>query len=227
MESEYKIDIVQLLGGIENFSTREEFRVENISKMSLEELKTHLAEFDKQIDRTRAYINALERDFGDAKQDEIRVSKNFVRSLIYKKAQLERRKRKLESEESFENIQELIQETVSDEKTKERLRKELEQYQLNSQKIIEFEQNKAESAILQAEQLKMEMLERRSKVFRSFLEKESASTLIGAALVILIVIAHIVSFFRPIEVPLTLDNAFLIILGYFFGQSTNQNSNRS
>ena len=70
----------------------------------------------------------------------------------------------------------------------------------------------------------MELWERRSKVLRSFLERESAATIIGAILLIVITLAHIASLAFGLSIPETLNSAFLLILGYFFGQSSNQNS---
>ena len=63
-----------------------------------------------------------------------------------------------------------------------------------------------------------------SKVLLSFIERESAATIIGAILLIIIALAHVASLAFKLSIPETLDSAFLLILGYFFGQSTNRDS---
>ena len=71
---------------------------------------------------------------------------------------------------------------------------------------------------------RIELLERRSKVWLSFLERESAATIIGSVLIIIITVAQIIAVFHSIPPSDILNNAFLLILGYFFGQTTNKAS---
>ena len=76
------------------------------------------------------------------------------------------------------------------------------------------------------ERLKMELFERKSKVWLSLLERESAATILGGFLLLIILIVHVTAIFAKFSMPEILNNAFLIILGYFFGQSTNDTSKR-
>jgi len=39
---------------------------------------------------------------------------------------------------------------------------------------------------------------------------------------LIILVAHVTAIFSKFSIPEILNNAFLIILGYFFGQSTNK-----
>ncbi len=56
-------------------------------------------------------------------------------------------------------------------------------------------------------------------LLKTFLERESAATIIGIILLIIIVLAHVVSLAFTLSIPEILNSAFLIILGYFFGKS--------
>ena len=73
----------------------------------------------------------------------------------------------------------------------------------------------------------MELFERRSKVWFSLLERESAATILGGILLFIILITHVTAIFAKFSIPEILNNAFLIILGYFFGQSTQDRSGKT
>ncbi len=68
------------------------------------------------------------------------------------------------------------------------------------------------------------MLERRSKIWLSFLERESVATILGGVLLIVITLAQIGAMLFKIAPSDTLNNTFLVVLGYFFGQSTSRTS---
>lgn len=152
-------------------------------------------------------------------------------TLLERKKLILHRIRLLEDSEKVESLQDLIHRKVADEETQERLKKELNNYISESQNLKEQYQQviNAQSAQLEeseAEKLRLsvELWERRSKVLLSFLERESAATIIGAVLLIIIAIGHLIALGFDFIIPETLDSAFLLILGYFFGQSTSKSS---
>ena len=67
-----------------------------------------------------------------------------------------------------------------------------------------------------------EVKERRYRILKSFLERESVATIIGAILLFSLTIVLIVVAFRHTSLPEIINNAFLLILGYFFGRETNR-----
>lgn len=71
-----------------------------------------------------------------------------------------------------------------------------------------------------------EIFERRSRVWRSFLERESVATIVGGFLLIGLTITMIVASFTRITISEILSNAFLVILGYFFGQAVGKADRR-
>lgn len=76
------------------------------------------------------------------------------------------------------------------------------------------------------ERLKLESWERRTKVWQRFLERESVVTIVGSLLLVLIAFFLIIATIWSIEALGILGNAFLVILGYFFGQSVGRLSAR-
>jgi hypothetical protein len=67
---------------------------------------------------------------------------------------------------------------------------------------------------------RLTILEKQSKIWLSFLERESVATVVGALLLIIIPLTQIVIMLLGRQVPDILSNSFLVLLGYFFGQST-------
>ncbi|WP_432830683.1 hypothetical protein [Dactylosporangium sp. CA-092794] len=65
------------------------------------------------------------------------------------------------------------------------------------------------------------MKERKWRMRRSLLEREPVAALIGAIILVAIAVALIVGMFAKVAVPEVLANAFLVILGFFFGQPTS------
>ncbi|MBE9066427.1 hypothetical protein IQ260_07155 [Leptolyngbya cf. ectocarpi LEGE 11479] len=131
----------------------------------------------------------------------------------------------LRSQEKIVSLRDLVNKKVGDDELRLKLVDELQTLEDEAQKLreqstkveeaLEIEKSKREYEIT-----KMEMLERRSKVFLSFLERESAATITGIILLIMITIAQICALFFNIPPSDILNNAFLLILGYFFGQTT-------
>ncbi|MFM7888744.1 MAG: hypothetical protein ACKPCM_19095, partial [Pseudanabaena sp.] len=135
------------------------------------------------------------------------------------------------SERKVSNLRDLV-EQLHDEDAKATLLSEidkLESAQIESQKL-QSEQNKViveqsrEDERLKAELNKITLLKEKSKIWLSFLERESVATIVGAVLIIIITITQIVAVFSKIPTSEILNNSFLVILGYFFGQAVSQRS---
>ena len=92
-------------------------------------------------------------------------------------------------------------------------------YKLREEQIKVDEKKEQFSEKEKEIRLEMEISERKAKLLLSFFEKESVATIIGAVLLIIMVIAQLVAMFTGIKSTDILNNSFLLILGYFFGQS--------
>lgn len=69
-------------------------------------------------------------------------------------------------------------------------------------------------------QRKVELLERKSKVWRTFIGRETVATIIGGMLLLVLAGSLIIAMFIGTEISEIVTNSFLVLLGYFFGQST-------
>ena len=72
---------------------------------------------------------------------------------------------------------------------------------------------------------RLRIFERRWTVFRTFIARESAATVIGAVLLTTMTFAMIVGMFADMEPPPIISNAFLVVLGYFFGNAAISSRN--
>ena len=206
---------------------------EQIKQQTLEELQQSLETINDAIKnpdsfgalnlKLDAQIGAVIASNGSGAH----VSLGILPILLERKKLILQRIRLLKGEEKIETIQDLIK-TIPDEKVQEKLNREITELKSESQKIREQEQQvqkvqNEEQIKAQAEvaRLSMELFERRSKVWLSFLEKDSVATTIGGILLILITLSQIGAMLFGIAPSDTLNNTFLVILGYFFGQSTN------
>ena len=147
--------------------------------------------------------------------------------LLERKQLVLERIRHLQGEEKIESIRDLI-DKVSDETIRGRLQEEVNELQQESRKIEEqaeqLEQVRLQEQIKRENELaKIEIFERRSRVWLTLIERESVATIIGGVLLILLVLAQLIAMFTGTESPEIVSNAFLIILGYFFGQSVSRN----
>lgn len=128
----------------------------------------------------------------------------------------------LVSGKKVENIQELVS-NLSNEESKEKLTDELvELKKENSKYRQEIQGISEEEAKIKLEQHRIDGLERKSKIWLSFLQRESAASIIGGIVLLLVTVALIGGMIFGAESQI-LSNGFLVILGYFFGQSSSKN----
>jgi hypothetical protein len=75
----------------------------------------------------------------------------------------------------------------------------------------------------QQARLARERRESKAAIALSFLQRESVASTVGAILLLGLGITLVVGMFKHVAAPDAITNAFLLILGYFFGQSTTRN----
>lgn len=74
---------------------------------------------------------------------------------------------------------------------------------------------------------RIEVFERRSLVWQRFLERQSVATIIGTILLIAMFVFIAISTALKAAIPELVSNAFLVILGYFFGQAGTRAGRRT
>jgi len=148
--------------------------------------------------------------------------------LLERKKFIVERLAQVRKKQKIDNLRSLI-DSVPDTGLQAKLRAEIADLESSSRKLQEqaeeieaARRNLKASTDIEIARLKAEVFERRSKVWRSFLERESVATLVGALLLLVIGAAVLVSMFLGTKTPDLISNTFLLVLGYFFGQSTSK-----
>lgn len=128
-----------------------------------------------------------------------------------------------EGKKSINSLRQLVEqlpEGVDKERLLEELKKSEEQTAAAQSETRKFDQEIERETRSAA--IKRETFESKWKLFRQILERESIASIMGALLMLFITLAIIIGMFTGIAAPDILGNAFLVILGYFFGQSVQR-----
>lgn len=211
---------------------------DQIEVQSLDELRQSLETVNEALKHPESFgtltfkMSAEGSVLLTSSKSEAHFERGILQLLLSRKKLILERIRILSANEKIESIQDLINQ-VDDENVKFKLNQEVADLKDEAQRLREqskeVEQEQTQEAIktqTELERLKIELFERRSKVWFSLLERESAATILGGVLLLIIMVAHVTAIFSKFSIPEILNNAFLIILGYFFGQSTNDKPRR-
>ena len=211
------------------------FEKDQIESYDIEQLEMAIQRIDDCISKPEAFgvfkYKIRSRTFYPSDDNE--AFEIGILPIFYERKQLilERIRLIKNSERKVDNLRDLV-EHLNNEEAKAKLLSEidkLEAAQFESQKL-QAEQNKVvieqsrEDERLKSELNKITLFKERSKIWLSFLERESVATIVGAVLLIIITITQIVAVFSKIPTSEILNNSFLVILGYFFGQAVSQRS---
>uniref|UniRef100_UPI0040569063 hypothetical protein n=1 Tax=Candidatus Electronema sp. TaxID=2698783 RepID=UPI0040569063 len=112
-------------------------------------------------------------------------------------------------DKKFDNLQNIII-NISDTEIRNKMNNELSSLKEETELKIKLEQQRIDG------------LERKSKIWQSFLQRESAASIIGGIVLLMLTVALISGMICGKESQI-LSNGFLVILGYFFGQSSSKN----
>lgn len=140
--------------------------------------------------------------------------------LLERKRMILDRIRLLAPEEQLGDVRAIVVESVEDPSARDRLFAMLSGV-VTEQKQLAAEVESVEKAELDAALRDIEVRERKWKLRRSLLEREPVAIVIGAILLTILTIALVFAMFTQVNIPEILSSAFLLILGFFFGQSTS------
>jgi hypothetical protein len=153
--------------------------------------------------------------------------------LLERKGQILDRIRALRPEQQLSELREDVVASVDDPGARDRLIKTIDQRseeQREARLNLDREQAHLDAARSEAQEreqrLKIEIRERRSAIYRSFLERESVASVVGAMLLLAFGATLIIAMFTHAATSVVITNAFLLILGYFFGQATTHDRAR-
>lgn len=140
--------------------------------------------------------------------------------LIERKRLILDRIRVLVPQEQLEEFLGTIEEKVKDPQVRQELSNLLSGYMVEQQRIAQ-EAEKVAYSDLDLALHEVEIRERKWRMRKSLLEREPVAVLIGGLLLFLLTGSLVVGMFMKIQAPEILANAFLLILGFFFGQSAS------
>jgi len=205
--------------------------VEQIENQILDELNQSLIKVNDCISHPEGFgtlrikINASAGLILVQAQQEAHLEVGILPILLERKSLILMRIKILAGDKKVEELNNLVA-SVSDQELREKIKSELTMIADQSRRLAE-----QESAVnlAQAEQiakrdealtkLRAELFERRLRAWTGFFARESMATYIGAFILILLTFVQIFAMFsEKTDTSEIINNAFLLILGYFFGQ---------
>lgn len=183
-----------------------------IEKLSVSQLRIGITQIENKLQENSIYLDNTKRA-----------------ALLERKRLLLQRIENLKTSEASQNISDIRQavNNIEDSDEKKEILKRLEKLE----KIgLEKADASSQTADVELERKKMliqtEADERRTqtrlRVYEKFLAKESVASIIGSILLVILAITLIVAMFVRQPESEIIKNAFLVLLGYFFGQTSNK-----
>jgi hypothetical protein len=208
---------------------------ENLDSLETTELKEKLEFINQHLDdKSKAQELARIRfkrdeDFQLPKEiDQTMIGWNFgpEKNLLDKKKYVLDLIKRNSTEKSLQNFDSLI-ETLDDAPLKTKLKEGVENFKNESGELAKEErkldekekQLTSEDREIERSQRKLDLLDKKSKIWTKILSKEAMTPSIGGFLLILLSLTLVVAMFVNVEITETIETSFLLILGYFFGQS--------
>ena len=205
---------------------------DQISEQDLAELEVSLEKINDAIENPDSFGKFRvklggERGIIISQTDDFHFEMGILPLLLERKGQILERIRALRPEQQLSEIRKDIASGVDDPSERERLIGVIDRrLQEQRESIEKLDQEKMQVEVAQAEalerqqRLKIEISERRSAIYKSFLERESVASMVGAISLLALGLTLIIAMFTHVTTSDVVANAFLLILGYFFGQAT-------
>lgn len=198
---------------------------QQIGGLKLDELQEALSRIDEAITNPQGFgeISVMVSARGElviAKASSDRhLTVGIMPLLLIRKRMILSRIRELGGKNAEQILDELVNSGDAAGADREAAQEALQQ--VRTVRSAEQQESQVNQAILQ-QQARADAYERKAKVVQSFLVRESIASIAGGLLLLALAGTLIVAMFigtKPTEV---VTNAFLIILGYFFGQSVGR-----
>ncbi|MBR7838604.1 hypothetical protein KDL01_35380 [Actinospica durhamensis] len=165
--------------------------------------------------------------------DRAHLTVGIMPFLLHAKTRILDRMRELRSQEDLSSLREEVVENIADPSERERVESV---FQAREEAGAEAKQRLAREAVETAaqearlhhdiqerkERLDVEMRFRRSEIRRSYLQRDMIAGAVGPILLLGLAATIVTAMFNRVVVSGTVSDSFLLILGYFFGNATNQ-----
>lgn len=105
----------------------------------------------------------------------------------------------------------------------DRLSERLEEERSIQRQVVETEEARRNAMLfdIEVQKKQSEIKKQKSDMYRAWLERESIASIVGAVLLLGLGIAMVVAMFVGTATTEIVASSFLLILGYFFGQTTS------
>ena len=212
---------------------------DQIQRQSLEELEKSLKLIDESMANKESFgtvrlkVNAEGEVIIVASDEGVKI--DIGPTLLKRKSIVLERIQQLKGAEEVGNLRGLIEENVEESKRAEIIERIEHAEQEASewrQKVREVEEAQSREQIkVEAELARLEaegsLFEKRARVWQTLLARESVATVVGSILLLLITIALLIAMFTGVEPTEIISNAFLVLLGYFFGQTVSRKTSKA
>ncbi len=206
---------------------------EQIERKTLKELEQSLIVVEKALKNPKlyGYVNfEIGPDGEPISTPDGHIRFSIEPFLLNRKRPIVERIKFLKGDESIETLRESAGKITDDNIRKEliekveNLKKETRRWEEKSREVDEAstkEQSRTEEELAKLEK-EAAIFERRSKIWRSFMERESVATTIGGVLMLIMSFALLSAMFFDIKTTEIVKSGYLVILGYFFGQASSR-----
>jgi hypothetical protein len=208
---------------------------DQIKHQDLAELEVSLQKVNDAVDKPDSFGKVRVKfggEFGAVivmSASDYHVELGILPLLLERKGQILDRIRALRPEQQLNELREDIASNVDDPQARDHLIKVIDQrfeQQREAREKLDHEQAQVEAERIEArereQRLQIEIRERRSAIYHSFLERESVASVVGALLLLALAATLIIAMFTHVATSVIIANSFLLILGYFFGQATTR-----
>lgn len=188
-----------------------------IKNQKLPELESSLTKFDK-------IINLLKTRDNDVADTQGRAAAQQAISFLYgKKSHVLQRIKEIKEKEFVNEI--VTEASVTN--LEPRLKTFIATIEEAQQKIVENqEQSKEFERELAYSREERETYREKWTIRKSLLERESVSTIMGAFLLFIITVVLLIAAFLKLITFKIIEDGFLVLLGYFFGQTVAKSSSQ-
>ncbi|WP_291728326.1 hypothetical protein [Bernardetia sp.] len=220
-------------------SIKKKFAILNTSKSKLETLSINeLNQIKNKIDDIltnhdselhfsyKLGVDFLREEFINEEDYFLSFSYNATHFLLdIKKAIINEISSKTE-DKKITSIYELVN-AISEDDLRQKLTQELNElreqtgeFKIEKERLDEEEARfNSEKKELELTKDKLDIFDKRSQIWLRIFGKESIASILGGFLLLIMSISFIVAMFTGTEISNIVESAFLLILGYFFGQS--------
>ena len=143
--------------------------------------------------------------------------KDDLRFLLQERLKIADHLMKRAREQGLSDIKDAVSEKVADPDVAQELIRSVSEVGERQEEVAAGIEGRNE-ALAEALQ-RVEIDERRWQMRKSLLEREPAAVLIGAVLLVVMTLALLIAMFTHTSTPEIVSSAFLLILGFFFGQT--------